>query len=282
MSHVVPCDPPAAVDADLPRPTRSEFMSIKRILIGCTLLVATVACDGATAPDANQLGLSFAGAQPAGLAAGAAGLMANAVGDSLSITDGTNTLVITRVEVVAREIELRRAGIASCDSSASTDDCEYFSTSARLVTIPLAPGATQMLSVDAPAGTYSSVRVKVHKVSDDPGDLAFLAANPTWPEDQSIRVSGFYNGVAFTFLSDVNFDAEEDLQPAIVVDGATPTNLTVRLDLARWFRNGSTGPLIDPATAGDGGGNKSLVENNIKDSVEAFEDDDRDGDERDG
>lgn len=257
-------------------------MFAKRILIGCTLLAAVVACDGATAPDARGVGLSFSGARPAGLAAGAGALLANAVGDSLSITDGTNTLVITRVEVVAREIELRRAGIASCDSSASTDDCEYFSTSARLVTLPLAPGATQVLSVDVPAGSYSSVRVKVHKVSDDAGDLAFLAANPTWPEDQSIRVSGFYNGVAFTFLTDVNFDAEEDLQPALVVDGSTTTNLTVRLDLARWFRQGATGPLIDPATAGPDGENKSVVENNIKDSVEAFEDEDRDGDERDG
>lgn len=257
-------------------------MLAKRILISCTLLVATVACDGATAPDSGGVGLSFSGARPAGLAAGASALMANAVGDSLTVTDGTNTLVITRVEVVAREIELRRAGIASCDSSASTDDCEYFSTSARLVTLPLAPGATQVLSVDAPAGTYSSVRVKVHKVSDDPGDLSFLAANPTWPEDQSIRVSGFYNGVAFTFLSDVNFDAEEELQPALVVDGTTATNLTIRLDLTLWFRNGTSGSLINPATAGESGPNKSLVENNIQNSVRIFEDDDLDGDERDG
>jgi hypothetical protein len=35
--------------------------------------------------------------------------------------------------------------------------------------------------------------------------------------------------------------------------------------------------LIDPDTANDGGPNKSLVEDNIKQSMEAFEDDDRSG-----
>lgn len=261
-------------------------MHATRILIGCALVGVTIACDGATAPGDSRVSLSFSGTRPSGAAAafdaGPGGVTADAVGDSLTITDGTNTLVITRVEIVAREIELRRAGVASCDSSAATDDCEYFSVSARLVTLPLAPGATQVLSVDLLAGTYSSLRMKVHKVSDDAGDLAFLAANPAWPEDQSIRVTGFYNGAAFTYLSDVNFDAEEELQPSLVVDAVAAVNLTVRLDLSLWFRTGGIGPLINPATAGPSGVNKSVVENNIKNSVRVFEDDDRDGDERDG
>ncbi len=254
----------------------------KRILFACMLAFTTAACDSTTAPGGTRVGLSFSGVRPSGVAAGFSSVMANALGDSLSVTDGTNTLVITRVEVVAREIELRRAGVASCDSSASTDDCEYFSANARLVVLPLSSAATQVLSLDVPAGTYSSLRMKVHKVSDDVGDAAFLSANPTWPARQSIRVTGFYNGVAFTYLSDVNFHAEESLSPNLVVDATAATNLTVRIDLSVWFRNGANGPLIDPATAGERGDNKSLVENNIKESVKAFEDDDRDGDERDG
>ncbi|MCE9603123.1 MAG: hypothetical protein K8S21_13040 [Gemmatimonadetes bacterium] len=257
-------------------------MSAKRFLAGCVLLVTTAACDSSTAPSGTRVGLSFSGVRPAGVAAGFMAQTANAVGDSLSVTDGTNTLVITKVEVVAREIELRRVGITSCDSSASTDDCESFSTNAQLVVLPLAQASTQVLTVDVPAGTYSSMRLKVHKVSDDVGDAAFLVANPTWPARQSIRVTGFYNGTAFTYLSDVNFHAEQTLTPNLVVDATTATNLTVRIDLSIWFRNGATGPLIDPTTAGSGGANKSVVENNIKNSVKAFEDKDRDGDERDG
>jgi len=56
----------------------------------------------------------------------------------------------------------------------------------------------------------------------------------------------------------------------------------IRLDLDSWFRTGASGPLVNPATANQGGANKSLVDNNIKNAIKAFEDDDRDGDERDG
>lgn len=257
-------------------------MFTKRILLGCAVLAAITACDNATGPNARRLGLSFAGVRPAGVAPGLGAVMANAVGDSLSITDGTNTLVITRVEVVAREIELRRVGVVSCDSLASDDDCEEFSADARLIVLPLTAGATQVLAIDVPAGSYSDFEMDVHKVSDDAEHAAFLAANPSWPTDASLRVTGFYNGVPFTFVSEVDFEVEETLSPPLVVDAAGALNLTVRLDLTVWFRNGATGPLIDPATAGSGGPNKSLVENNIKNSVKAFQDDDRDGDERDG
>lgn len=257
-------------------------MFSKRILIGSALLAATAACDSATAPGSSAVSLSFAGTRPAGVAAGFRASMPNALGDSLVVTDGTNTLIITRAEVVAREIELRRAGMASCDSSASTDDCEYFTTNARLIVLPLASGVSQAITVEVPPGTYSAMELEVHKVSDDPGDLAFLAANPTWPQGESVRVTGFYNGAPFTFVSDVNFDAEEDLQPNLVIGETTQAELTVRIDLTVWFREGLTGPLINPATAGSGGSNKSTVENNIKNSVKVFEDDDRDGDERDG
>jgi hypothetical protein len=255
----------------------------KRTFFAVLAVAVLTACDSSTAPGARTVNLSFAGTRPAGVAAGfRAAPMPYAVGDSLVISDGTNTLIITSAEVVAREIELRRAGVVSCDSSASRDDCEYFSTNARLITLPLASGVSQSIGVEVPAGTYESLRMKVHKVSDDPGDAAFLAANPSWPDGESIRVTGFYNGTPFTFVSDVNFDAEEDLVPALVIGETSQADLTVRIDLTVWFRQGLTGSLINPATAGSGGGNKSTVENNIKNSVRVFKDDDHDGDERDG
>jgi len=256
-------------------------MSSTRHLFLALAVAATAACDATTAPGGTRVGLSFAGARPAGAAAGFRLAQASLEGDSLVIVDGTDTLVITNAEVVAREIELRRVGV-SCDTTGSDDDCEYFSLDARLVDVPLAPGTSQAITVEVPAGTYSSVRMKVHKVSDDAGDAAFLAANPTWPARQSLRVTGRFNGTPFTFLSDVNFRAEAPLTPNLVVDAATTTDLTVRIDLASWFRVGGTGALIDPATAGKGGANQNEVESNIKNSVRAFEDKDRDGDEHDG
>lgn len=259
-------------------------MRSKRSLIAVLALsiVTVAACDGATtAPNGRSVSLSFAGTPPAGVAA-MSGSMPYAIGDSLVLSDGSNTLIITKAEVVAREIELERAGVVSCDSTMSgndDDDCEYFSLDARLVTLPLASGVSQALRVDVPAGTYTTLEMKVHKVSDDAEDLAFLAANPTWPEDKSIRVTGFYNGTPFTFVSEVNFEIEEELVPALVIGETGQADLTVRIDLTRWFRQGLNGALINPATAGKNGANESLVENNIKNSVNVFRDDDRDGED---
>jgi hypothetical protein len=54
------------------------------------------------------------------------------------------------------------------------------------------------------------------------------------------------------------------------------TELTLFLDLSPWFADGQ-GSLVDPRTATDGGANQSLVENNIKRSIDVFEDRDHDG-----
>ena len=66
--------------------------------------------------------------------------------------------------------------------------------------------------------------------------------------------------------------------PLVVEDGAQPTNLTLEIDVGTWFV-GPDGSLIDPRTANDDGPNESLVEDNIQDSIEGFEDDDQDGDD---
>jgi hypothetical protein len=48
------------------------------------------------------------------------------------------------------------------------------------------------------------------------------------------------------------------------------------MDIGTWFL-GEGGMLIDPRTANESGENEGLVEDNIKQSIEAFEDDDEDG-----
>jgi len=50
------------------------------------------------------------------------------------------------------------------------------------------------------------------------------------------------------------------------------------VDLTTWFE-AADGNLLDPATANEGGQNESWVDNNIKQSIEAFEDRNRDGSE---
>ena len=85
-----------------------------------------------------------------------------------------------------------------------------------------------------------------------------------------------YNGSAFTFDTDLDVELEFDLDPPLVVSQTSSSDVTVLVDLATWFRVES-GLLIHPESANTGGDNESVVEENIKNSLEAFEDEDRDG-----
>ena len=111
--------------------------------------------------------------------------------------------------------------------------------------------------------------------SGDPGDVTFIQQHADL-EVVSIRVQGTYNGQAYTFVTDLNVDQRFDLNPALVVDGSTTTNVTARADISGWFVDGA-GAAIDPNEANKGGEYENVVKDNIKDSIEAFEDRDRDG-----
>lgn len=60
----------------------------------------------------------------------------------------------------------------------------------------------------------------------------------------------------------------------IVLD-ATSKNITIQFDLSTWFKSGTT--VINPATANAGGANENVVRNNIRASLRAIEDDDKNG-----
>ena len=112
--------------------------------------------------------------------------------------------------------------------------------------------------------------------------LDFIAANPGFPTNTSIRVRGTFNGTAFTYTSALDAKQEYTFTPPLHINGSgSETNLTIRLDISTWFKTGA-GAIVNPNTANAGGANESLVQNNIKASIKAFEDKDKNGDERDG
>ncbi|MGB5525677.1 MAG: hypothetical protein WBO43_02720 [Gemmatimonadota bacterium] len=195
--------------------------------------------------------------------------------------DGASELVITRVAMVLREIELERQFDDDCDDhvSGSDDDCEEFSTGPMILELPVDGGVDHVLSINnVPADVYDEVEFEIHKPEDDTAaDMDFIRANPDF-ERVSIRVEGTWNGEAFTYLTDLNEEQEYDLSPPLQVDGTTPVNVTLSIDVTTWFV-APDGSLVDPRTANDGGANENLVENNIERSIDVFEDDDRDGDD---
>ncbi|HEV8266262.1 MAG TPA: hypothetical protein VGQ06_15040 [Gemmatimonadales bacterium] len=199
-------------------------------------------------------------------------------GDSTVIIAGNDTLVIRSVEMVLREIELERVETADCDDVMENDDCEEFEVGPALVSLPLGTTATEtQVAIEAPAGMFNELEFEVHK-PDALEDAAFIAAHPA-VADVSIRVTGSFSHAGarseFTYITDLNEKQEIELNPPLTVAEGSTTNVTLRLDIARWFLSGDA--LVDPATANKGGLNEDLVKNNIRASIDAFRDDDHDG-----
>lgn len=244
-------------------------------LVGA-LAVATslAACDSSSGPSQGSAVSLAIATRPTAAAPTAGGPQLS--GAPVEYTDGTNTLVISKVEMVVKEMELKRSEYNSqCDSTASHDQCEELKSGPYLLDLPLSAGATSVITVDVLPGTYDEFEFKVHKPSDDAENAAFLAAHPDF-NGVSIRVTGTWNGVAFTYETDVTAEQEMGLVPPLVVTDVGTSDFTLYIDLGTWFR-ASDNSLIDPSSATNGGPNESTVNSNITNSFNAFEDEDHDG-----
>lgn len=265
--------------------------SLRVLALAAAVTAGTVvACSESTSPlsGGQSMSLSFAGTAPPGVSPSVGGIMSvqNILADTLVQVSGSDTLKITSAQVVLRRISLKRveASSVNCDTMPETsqNSCEEFTLRDLLVSLPLVQGVQTALTVQVDSGHYQGVEFKIHKPGSDSIDLAFKAANPGF-DSISIKVTGLFNGTPFTFVSRMDVEQEFDFPTPLVVDASgSATNLTLRLDLTTWFKNVSTGALIDPTSANPGGASEGLVTSNIQHSAKAFEDKNRDDDERNG
>ena len=225
-----------------------------------------------------------AAAASAALGAGASPAVVTA-GDTTMLVLGNDTIILRSVELVLREIELKRVEAAGCDSVQGNGDCEEFEAGTTLVSLPL--GATAIdavVSVNAPAGMYDKLEFKIH-MPESSDDAAFIAANPAF-DGVSIRVTGTYSQAGtrsdFTYTSDLDAGQEVQLSTPLTVSDGVPANVTLRVDVSTWFLNTGGTALVDPASANKGQPNEGVVKNNIEQSFDAFRDDNHDGHDDDG
>src|SRR2546425_12688128 len=140
------------------------------------LLAAAAACSD----NSGRLRFSLAartGSAPAasGSPAMAASLGSCATGQA-QITLGTDQICVTRVDLVLREIELKRLEVAACDAIPDNGDCADFETGPILATLPPF-GLTQVTLKDAPNGMYDKFEFKIHK-PDPSNDGGFVGTLP--------------------------------------------------------------------------------------------------------
>jgi hypothetical protein len=235
------------------------------------------ACNDSGSPSSEaQVNFNVA-TRPA--AAGSASTIAGAtVGTPEIFTDASDTLVINQVQLVLREIELKRVEATVACGGSDHDGCEKLELGPILLDLPLGGtgGAARTFSVAVAAGSYDEIEFEIHKPSDDDAsDAAFVQAHPDFA-GVSVRVDGTFNGQTFSYTSDLNAEEEIELSPPLVTAESAATDLTLFVDLDRWFRDGA-GNLVDPATANVGLTNEVLVESNIRGALQAFEDENHDG-----
>jgi len=203
-----------------------------------------------------------------------------AAGDSTVITMGNDTVILRSVELVVREVELKKVEAAECDSVPDNGDCEEFETAPFLVALPLgAAAATTEISVQAPVGLFDRLDFDIHKV-DAVAEAAFVAAHPGFG-DISIKVTGTFSQAGtrsdFSYITDLNASERAFLAPPLSVIGDGTTNVTLRFDVSAWFLNAGKTALVDPASGNTGQANENLVKDNIEASFEAFRDNNHDG-----
>jgi hypothetical protein len=238
--------------------------------LGVALIMA--ACSDAGSGPAGDAQVSLSLATRSAAAANAA-----VVAGPETYTDRAgNTLVIDRVELVLRELELENeTGQGTCGTDASSDDgdCAEIELGPFLVDLPLGVGgAARTVTASVPAGTYDEIKFQIREPDNDTAaDDAFIADHPDFVHT-SIKVEGSFNGAPFTFLSDLRAELKLELSPPLVVDASGTADLTLFADLGAWFRDAG-GNLVDPGSSASA----TLVGNNIARSFNAFEDENHDG-----
>ena len=290
------------------------FPGIRISAASVALLVAVAACgDAGAGPRAGaRVGLAFIASTPnsaslnatvndndANTSLGSVPATVTVTPDGLRIVRDGDTLLVTRVQLVVRDVRLKRSlDVCPDDDQASTfvstsvstgdktkaekekaaemeRECPSFEVGPFLVDIPVKGENAQRLSVMLPAGQYSRVSLRLKAVNDFGLDeQAFRVAHPDL-RGASVRVEGRQRGQPFVFTADVNARLDVPLAAPLVVakDG---DDLAVTLDLGQWFARAGVG-LYSPASANQNGNERAQVMNNIRAAFRAFRDHNRDG-----
>lgn len=207
---------------------------------------------------------------------------------SLAINDtmlvhGRDTLFLRVARIVLAELALAPAVSNECEEEEGEDNppCVEFDEEPVVIELPLGGGATLRSTKPAPATDYNLFQAVIHRPdSVSAHDVQLLLRHPElWA--RSIRVEGTISRGgrrrAFTFNSDFNETEEITLEPALTVKPGDSLHITLRVDVASWFRSEDGRTFVDPATAGLAGRNEGLVRGNIRTSLKVFRDANADG-----
>lgn len=178
------------------------------------------------------------------------------------------SVTITSAQLVIDEIEFESDGGDSLDFEFEEPFIQDLSLDTNL---------HEIQTVQVPFGTYEESEIEIDELTEK--DSLLYVQNPEL-QDRSILVKGFIDDdttQAFAFSSDLTASQEREFDPPLVIDENSPsTNIVLIINLDTWFVDDDGDPL-DPRSSG----NRETIEENIKNSIDVFEDEDDDGEDDD-
>ena len=171
-------------------------------------------------------------------------------------TAAASGIALTRVRVALEKIELR---------SRSGD---------RRAEIALGPVVIDLSGADldgkvhhvfdstVPAGTYEKIEFEIHPLESA---TTAAGADDLVKQHASAIIEGTIDGEKFTFTTAI--EAQQEFEGTFVVTDKS-SNVTFDVDTSKWFVK--DGARLDPRVAA----NRPAIEDNLRNSINAFQDDD--------
>ncbi len=192
----------------------------------------------------------------------------------ISTKRGDTTLTVTSVQMVLRELELRRSSATTpCTETppggTDSDPCDEILVGPALYALPLqTPGSSSRVALGfAKQETYSAFWFRLHRLSSsDSTDAAIISQYP-YLNGASLYIKGTFNGQPFQV--GLALDQTEKLSfqsPPSLQDGSQLA-IGVTVDVLAWFVDPDTHQLIDPSTLPTDSNAQAKVAANIAGSL---------------
>src|SRR5687768_6243265 len=135
---------------------------------GTALTLLSMGLMGCTDPSRQPVSISFSTKAPAAPAI-VGGPSANF---NITMSNGGNTLVITKAQLVLRELELKLSESSTCATGTVEDSCEEIQLGPMLIDLPVTDVVMSPISTTVPTGTYREIEFDIRRPGTDPADVA--------------------------------------------------------------------------------------------------------------
>jgi hypothetical protein len=135
----------------------------------------------------------------------------------------------------------------------------------------LAGAVHRAFDASVPAGTYDELEIKVCPVAATVAGFADMNGAAVVIDGSAPAAQS--GGAAAPFHLELDLCAELERETSLTV-GASSSNVTLTIDPMKWF-SAADGRILDPGSAAD----RAAIAANVRASIDAFDDDDRDGEE---